>query len=140
MKRSLPRLLAWWYQPHVGRPLELSLPEIQALPSWPVTVPLECAGNGRALLSPRPLSQPWLHEAVGTAQWTGVRLSTLVERAGPAPNAVEVAFRGLDRGVEGGAVQNYERSLPIRDAMGPEVLLAYAMNSGPLPLQHGFPL
>jgi DMSO/TMAO reductase YedYZ molybdopterin-dependent catalytic subunit len=125
---------------HVGRPLEVSLPEIQALPSWTVTVTLECAGNGRALLAPRALSQPWLHEAVGTAQWTGVRLGTLLERAGPGPNAVEVAFRGLDRGVEGGLAQNYERSLPIREAMAPEVLLAYSMNGGPLPLQHGFPL
>src|SRR2546423_10131593 len=86
---------------HVGRPLELSLPEIQALPSWTVTVTLECAGNGRALLSPRPLSQPWLHEAVGTAQWTGVRLSTLVGRARPPPNPVAVGLRGLDPGLSG---------------------------------------
>ena len=35
---------------------------------------LECAGNGRARLEPRPVSQPWLLEAVGTAEWTGTPL------------------------------------------------------------------
>ena len=125
---------------HVRRPLELTLQELRALPSWTLAVTLECAGNGRALLAPRPLSQPWLHEAVGTASWTGVRLASLLERAGPGVQAVEVAFRGLDRGLEGGAVQNFERSLPLLEATRPEVLLAYAMNGAPLPPQHGFPL
>jgi DMSO/TMAO reductase YedYZ molybdopterin-dependent catalytic subunit len=101
-------------------------------------VTLECAGNGRALYDPRPLSQPWLLEAVGTAEWTGVRLRDLLEEAGG--EGVEVLFRGLDRGVEGGEDQRYERSLPIEDALRDEVLLAYAMNGAPLPPQHGFPL
>ena len=57
-----------------------------------------------------------------------------------APAAVEVAFAGLDRGVEGGVEQRYERALPIDEALGDDVLLAYAMNGAPLPLQHGFPL
>ena len=100
---------------------------------------LECAGNGRARLSPRPISQPWLLEAVGTAEWTGIPLRTLLEEAGPSSSAVEVRFRGLDRGVEGGETQSYERSLPLGD-IGDEVLLAWAMNGAPLPPQHGFPL
>ena len=100
---------------------------------------LECAGNGRALLSPRPVSQPWLLEAVGTAEWTGTPLSGLLEAAGVAEDAVEVVFRGLDRGIEGGEVQNYERSLSLSDALRDEVLVAWAMNGEPLPPQHGFP-
>ena len=48
-------------------------------------------------------------------------------------------FRGLDRGVEGGEVQHYERSLSLAEARREEVLLAYAMNGEPLPPQHGFP-
>ena len=62
---------------------------------------MECAGNGRALLSPRPLSQPWLAEAVGTAAWRGTPLAPLLAEAGPLDDAVEVVFTGLDRGDRG---------------------------------------
>src|SRR3954469_2370303 len=101
---------------------------------------LVCAGTGRPPLSRRPLSQPWLLEAVGTAEWTGVPLRELLEEAGVGESAVEVVFRGLDRGVEGGEEQQYERSLPLAEALREEMLLAYAMNGQPLPSQHGFPL
>jgi DMSO/TMAO reductase YedYZ molybdopterin-dependent catalytic subunit len=85
------------------------------------------------------VSQPWLHEAVGTADWTGVPVRDLLEDAGVADGAVEVLFSGLDRGVEGGVEQYYQRSLPLDEALdGP--LLAYAVNGVPLPPQHGFPL
>ena len=84
------------------------------------------------------MSQPWLTEAVGTAEWAGTALGPLLDEAGPAPGAIEVLFTGLDRGVEGGVPQWYERSLPIAEAeLG---LLAYEMNGAPLPPQHGFPL
>jgi len=43
---------------------------------------MECAGNGRARLEPRPVSQPWLTEAVGCAEWTGVPLRALLDEAG----------------------------------------------------------
>jgi DMSO/TMAO reductase YedYZ molybdopterin-dependent catalytic subunit len=69
-----------------------------------------------------------------------VRLSDLLDEAGVADDAVEVLFRGLDRGVEGGEEQHYERSLTLAEARRDEVLLAYAMNGAPLPPQHGFPL
>ena len=101
---------------------------------------LECAGNGRARLTPRPMSQPWLLEAVGNAEWTGVPLRGLLEEAGVDEGAVEVLFRGLDRGMEGGEEQGYERSLPLEEALPEDVLLAYEMNGAPLPPQHGFPL
>jgi DMSO/TMAO reductase YedYZ molybdopterin-dependent catalytic subunit len=124
----------------VARPLSLSLEDLRSRPAVTHAVTLECAGNGRAQLSPRPVSQPWLLEAVGTAEWTGTPLRTLLEEAGANESAVEVLFRGLDRGVEGGEEQQYERSLPLADARREEVLLAYAMNGEPLPPQHGFPL
>ena len=124
----------------VGRELSLSLDDLRARPAVTEAVTLECAGNGRAQLSPRPISQPWLLEAVGTAEWTGVPLAALLEEAGVAEGAVEVLFRGLDRGVEGDQLQHYERSLTLEDARREEVLLAYAMNGQPLPPQHGFPL
>jgi sulfane dehydrogenase subunit SoxC len=120
--------------------LTLSLDELKAREAVTAPVTMECAGNGRALLEPRPVSQPWLAEAVGTASWTGVRLQSLLAEAGIEDGAVEVVFTGLDRGVEGGVEQLYERSLTVTDAQRDDVMLAYACNGAPLPPQHGFPL
>src|SRR5215208_8506536 len=122
----------------VERPLSLLLADLRARERVAEPITFECAGNGRALLEPRPISQPWLTEAVGTAEWAGVALRPLLDEAGPSAGAIEVLFSALDRGVESGVPQWYERSLPIGDAeLG---LLAYEMNGGPLPPQHGFPL
>jgi DMSO/TMAO reductase YedYZ molybdopterin-dependent catalytic subunit len=120
--------------------IELSLDDLRAREAVTMPVTMECAGNGRARLDPRPVSQPWLAEAVGTAEWTGVPLAPLLAEAGVGPDAVEVVFTGLDRGVEGGVVQDYERSLSVADALRDDVLLAYAMGGEPLLPQHGFPL
>jgi DMSO/TMAO reductase YedYZ molybdopterin-dependent catalytic subunit len=124
----------------VDRPLTLSLDELRALAATTRAVTIECAGNGRALLEPRPLSQPWLVEAIGTARWTGVPLADLLERAGLRDDTVELLFTGLDRGVEGGVEQRFERSLPRAEALAADALLAYEVNGLPLPPQHGFPL
>jgi len=124
----------------VERGLSLSLDELRERPAVTLPVTMECAGNGRAKLTPRPVSQPWLVEAVGTAEWTGTPLRGLLEEAGIAAGAVEVLFTGLDRGVEGGVEQSYERSLPLGEALAEDVLLAYEMGGLPLPPQHGFPL
>ena len=125
---------------HVRNPLRLRMQDIESRPSTTLAVTLECAGNGRARLSPRPMSQPWLNEAVGNAEWTGTPLRPILEEAGVEPGAVDVVFTGVDRGVQGGIDQYYERSLSIADASRDEVLLAYAINGRPLPPQHGFPL
>src|SRR5512143_2951558 len=87
---------------HVEHPVSLDLPSLLALPTVTRRVTLECAGNGRARTTPRPVSQPWLDEAVGTAEWTGVPLAALLERAGVRPGAVDVVFTGADHGVERG--------------------------------------
>jgi DMSO/TMAO reductase YedYZ molybdopterin-dependent catalytic subunit len=101
---------------------------------------LECAGNGRARLEPRPVSQPWLVEAVGTAEWTGTPLAPLLDEAGISPDAVDVVFTGADHGLERGVEQDYARGLPLAEARRPEILLVWAMNGAPLPPQHGAPL
>lgn len=124
----------------VGTPLQLSLDDIRARPRRTLTVTMECAGNGRARLEPRPLSQPWLNEAIGTATWTGTSLTGVLEEAGVEPNAVELVFTGADRGVQGEVEHNYQRSLTVAEALRPEVLLAYEMNGRPLEPQHGFPV
>lgn len=126
----------------VRTPLRLDLPALRSFPAVTHRVTMECAGNGQARLAPRPVSQPWLVEAVGTADWTGVPLRTLLAEAGVTPAAVEAVFTGADHGVERGVEQDYRRSLPLAVATGgdPEVLVAYGMNGGPLPPQHGCPL
>ena len=121
------------------RPLTLSLDDSSGSAErcdMPIT--FECAGNGRALLEPRPVSQPWLTEAVGTAEWGGTRLAPLLEEAGASETAIELLFSALDRGIEGGEAQTYERALPIAEVR--DAILAYEMNGAPLPPQHGFPL
>jgi sulfane dehydrogenase subunit SoxC len=120
--------------------LSLSLDDLRDRPSVSHTVTMECAGNGRARLLPRPVSQPWLHEAVGTMQWTGTSLAALLREAGLNPRATDVVFTSLDHGVERGVEQSYQRGLSLDDALREEVLLAYACNGTPLPPQHGFPL
>ncbi len=122
------------------RELELSLDELRARPAAEHTVTMECAGNGRARFDPRPVSQPWLNEAIGTARWGGTPLRPLLEEAGVPDGTLEVLFTGLDRGVEGGEEQAFQRALPLEEALRDEVLLAYEMNGAPLPPQHGFPL
>ncbi len=124
----------------VEQPLELALAELRAFGHQTVRVTMECAGNGRARLEPRPISQPWLVEAVGTAEWTGVALQAVLRAAGVGEEALEVVFTGADHGVERGVEQDYQRSLPLSVAQSPEVLLAFAMNGAELPPQHGYPL
>jgi DMSO/TMAO reductase YedYZ molybdopterin-dependent catalytic subunit len=122
----------------VERPVTLTLNDLRAKPRVAEPITFECAGNGRALLEPRPLSQPWLTEAVGTAEWGGTPLAPLLDDAGVSETAVELLFTALDRGIEGGVPQAYERAIAVSEAH--DALLAYEMNGAPLLPQHGFPL
>jgi DMSO/TMAO reductase YedYZ molybdopterin-dependent catalytic subunit len=116
-----------------------TLDELRARERRTLPVTFECAGNGRALLANHEPSQPWLNEAVGTAEWTGTPLARLLHDAGIA-DAPEFVFTGADRGVQGGVEHAYERSLTREQALHDDVLLAYEMNGEPLPAQHGAPL
>ena len=124
----------------VRRALALSLDDLRSRPRLTMPVTLECAGNGRARLLPRPISQPWLNEAVGTAEWTGTPLAPLLDEAGLSPDVVDIVFTGADHGIEKGYEHDYARSLTVADARKPDVILAYEMNGRPLEPQHGFPL
>lgn len=124
----------------VGKSLSLNLEDIKKRPKVTMPVTMECAGNGRAYMYPRPINQPWMHEAVSTAEWTGTPLKPILEEAGLSDRAVEVLFTGRDRGIQGEEDQYYQRSLRMEDVMRDEVLLAYEMNGAPLEIQHGFPL
>jgi DMSO/TMAO reductase YedYZ molybdopterin-dependent catalytic subunit len=124
----------------VEQPLDIDLAGLKALPSKTLRVTLECAGNGRGQLSPRYPSVPWLEEGVSTAEWTGVPLELLLDRAGLRSDAKDIVFRGADRGFDRGVEHEFARSLEPELARREEVLLAYAMNGEALPPQHGAPL
>jgi sulfite oxidase len=132
----------------VERPLELSLDDLRgAFPRQTAAATLQCAGNRRMeMLAVReiPGEVPWDLEAISHAEWGGVELRRVLERAGvavPAPDAAaHVAFVGLDEVERRGRRFGFGGSIPLAKALGPEVLLAYEMNSAPLTPLHGAPL
>jgi DMSO/TMAO reductase YedYZ molybdopterin-dependent catalytic subunit len=126
----------------VESPLSLSWRDITRMPSLSRLVTLECAGNGRSRMEPRTPGEQWNLGAVSTAEWTGVPLGEVLDRAGIKPDARYLVFRGGDRGTVDGHAGSvaFERSLSLQDARNSEALLAYAMNGEALPLHHGFPL
>src|SRR5947209_9742530 len=89
----------------VRAPRAISLDELRALPSRTVAVTLECAGNGRSFLDPPAPGEQWGLGAVGTAEWTGADLRSLLEPAGLSAATVELLFRGADGGTPPGRGQ-----------------------------------
>ena len=83
----------------VERPMELSLRDLQNMRSQSMVATLECAGNGRSMFEPPVDGEQWHLGAVSTAEWTGVPLSEVLDRAGATPGARDVVFRGADSGV-----------------------------------------
>jgi DMSO/TMAO reductase YedYZ molybdopterin-dependent catalytic subunit/rhodanese-related sulfurtransferase/glyoxylase-like metal-dependent hydrolase (beta-lactamase superfamily II) len=126
----------------VERPLRLSVRDLQQMPCQSVVATLECAGNGRSMFTPQVPGEQWRFGAASTAEWTGVPLVEILDRAGLTPAAREVVFRGADAGLVDGATApvRFERSLSADDARETGALLAYAMNGESLPLQHGRPV
>ena len=131
---------------HVGglvdHPFQLSLRELQNMPSHTLVATLECAGNGRYGFDPPVEGEQWHLGAVSTAEWTGVPLVEVLDRARVKASGCEIVLRGADSGSvdESARTIRFERSLSLDDARISDVLLAYAMNGEPLPLQHGYPL
>jgi DMSO/TMAO reductase YedYZ molybdopterin-dependent catalytic subunit len=126
----------------VERPLGFSLRELHNMRSQTIVATLECAGNGRTMFDPPVGGEKWNLGAVSTAEWTGVPLVEILDRAGVRTAAREVLFRGADGGTVDGhsGPVRFERSLELDRARDAEVLLAYAMNGEALPHQHGYPL
>src|SRR5437867_3476349 len=102
----------------VERPLRLSMQDLQSLPSRTQVFTLECAGNGRSMLDPPVPGEKWGLGAVSTAEWTGVPLVEVLDRAGVKATAREVLFRGADEGTVDGRAEpiRFERSLSLHDA------------------------
>ncbi len=128
----------------VEQPFEVDYEELLKLDARTVAVTLECAGNNRIFLEPKVKGVQWGLGAVGNAEWTGVPLSALLDRAGLKPGACEVILEGADQGpvedpkAPAGEVR-FARSIPLAKARS-DVLLAYKMNGANLTPEHGFPV
>jgi DMSO/TMAO reductase YedYZ molybdopterin-dependent catalytic subunit len=128
----------------VNKPFQIGYDELLKLDSRKIPATLECAGNNRNFLEPKVKGVQWGLGAVGTAAWTGIPLSILLERAGLKPTAHEVILEGADSGELEDAKAprgniRFARSIPLAKARD-DVLLAYKMNAVDLPPEHGFPL
>lgn len=123
----------------VDQPLALSLDELRALETTSVVAVNQCSGNSRAVFSPRVPGVQWAGGAIGNARWTGVRLRTLLDRAGIRAGAKCVTFRGLDEPPVAGPPP-FVKSLDVDRARDADVIVAWAMNDRPLPMLNGFPV
>lgn len=124
----------------VAEPFDIGYAELCAMPGRELDVVLECAGNGRSLMRPRPEGLPWGQGAVGCAHFAGVPFRSLAARAGVMPAAVEFVFAGADSGTVHGRRAAFERSLPLAVALHPDTLLVTRMNGEPLTPEHGAPV
>jgi DMSO/TMAO reductase YedYZ molybdopterin-dependent catalytic subunit len=146
---AAPRLELASYQLRIDgavrNPFSLTYQQLRDMPSESQVATLECAGNSRVFLIPQVAGAQWELGAVGNAEWTGVPLAALLERAGLEDDACEIVFEGADRGtpaeppVPPGPI-SYSRSLPRDKAIHQEVLIAYQMNGRDLPQHHGYPV
>lgn len=127
-------------QGHVKNELSLSLIDLRSK-FKPVTIPAlaVCAGNARSFFDPRVPGGQWKNGAMGNALWKGVRLKDVLDLAGVKPNALDVAFNGMDQPPLP-SVPDFVKSLGIDHVMNEDVIIAYEMNGKSLPILNGYPL
>jgi DMSO/TMAO reductase YedYZ molybdopterin-dependent catalytic subunit len=132
--------------PTTSNPVQFTYQDLLRMPDHTVTSFVECAGNGRSYYgtqqgTPAGGSQ-WHLGGIGVAQWRGVRLSDVLERAGVQSGAVDVMPYGLDPTFVSGGVDSghVRRPMSVAKAMDGDTLLAYEMNGQTLPTDHGFPI
>ncbi len=123
----------------VAQTQEYSLQDLRDLEPVEIAAVNQCSGNSRKFAAPRVPGAQWKNGAMGNARWTGVPLRVLLEEAGLKASAVEVTFRGLDRGgIQ--SVPDFVRSLSVDFVKQSDAIVAYAMNGEPLPILNGFPV
>lgn len=125
---------------NVIRPLELSITDLkQRFPQVSFNVVLQCAGNGRALFSPRVPGAQLGNGSMACFKVTGVRLADVLKAAGIGPGAKQIKYRGLDEPALP-VTPAFIRSLDMKTALSEDVLIAWEMNGEPLPMLNGFPV
>ena len=117
----------------VDRPIILTMNDIVRFPAVSQINFLECSGNTWAELK----KQTWAtvqetHGLLSCCEWTGVRLSTLLDQCGIQPEAKWVLAEGADSAA-------MTRSIPIEKAMD-DVIIAYSQNGEMLRPEQGYPL
>jgi len=122
----------------VSSAVSITLAEIKKLPAVTITATLECAGNGRSFFEPSLAGVQWEKGAVGTARFTGTRMSEILKKAGVKTTALNVEMHAADR--PPGTMPAFVRQVPMAKAMHPDTLVAWDMNGQPIPLVHGAPL
>jgi len=123
----------------VNTTLRLSMDDIKRFKKVEAVVTLECFGNSRSFFKPKVAGNQWKNGGIGTAQWKGVRLKDIIEKAGITDKSRHVVFDGADEPFAVGA-PDFKRSIPIEKALDPNTLLVYEMNGMQLPVYHGYPL
>ena len=125
------------YGSGVANPRSFSYEELLAMPSISVIRAIECAGNGRSFYKTAygaaASGTQWKLGGIGVAEWTGVPLSDVLERAGLKQTARDVMPVSLDE-------QKVQRPFSVEKALVEDTLLVYAMNGDILPPDHGFPI
>lgn len=120
----------------VRTPVSFSHDEISAMPQVTIRRVIECAGNGRRFFKENfgveAEGGQWRTGAIGAAEWTGVQLSYLLERAGLTGKARDVMPEGLDK-------NRVRRPMPLAKALADDTIVALKMNGEPLLPDHGFP-
>lgn len=92
---------------------------------------LEALGSTTFISTMLCISNPVGGDLIGTAEWTGVPLSTVLEQAGVGDGVFKVKFESVD---------GYSTAIPIEKALQPETHIVWAMNGEPLPESHGAPV
>ena len=117
----------------VVRPLLFTMDEIVRFPSVSRIYFLECSGNSAAeLLRPSGKTAQEIHGLLSCAEWTGVRLATVLQEAGIKPEAKWLLAEGADAAA-------MTRSVPVSKALD-DALLVYAQNGEMLRPEQGYPL
>jgi DMSO/TMAO reductase YedYZ molybdopterin-dependent catalytic subunit len=108
----------------IARPVSFSLDELKGLPMESHIILHAC-------------EQGWSY----IAEWTGARLSTVLEMVQPRPEARYVVFMPFANPRQTtGEVRVQWDSIDMADALHPQTLLAYGMNGEVLPADFGAPL
>ena len=117
----------------VDRPMIFSMENIMRFPSESKIYFMECSGNSAAELkrSANNTAQQ-IHGLISCCEWTGVRVSTLLQECGIKPEATWVLAEGAD-----GAAMT--RSIPLSKMLD-DAILAYAQNGEMLRAEQGYPL
>jgi DMSO/TMAO reductase YedYZ molybdopterin-dependent catalytic subunit len=117
---------------HVDTPLTLTLADLKGMPQRTYQAFLECSGNSRGFFSPVAKGGQWRNDAVANAEWTGVPLHAVLDKAGVKDGAIDVVSQGGD-------FAEMQRGLPIDVAMGVDTMIVLQMNGEDLPAPHGGP-